>query len=43
MCYWFVKTDYNFGFNEWYFTEQGDQECFLANVDQINWGEKYPK
>ena len=42
MCHWFVKTDYNFGFNEWYFAEQGDRECFLANVDEINWGEKYP-
>lgn len=43
MCHWFVKTDYNFGFNEWYFAEQSDHECFLANVDKINWGEKYPK
>jgi hypothetical protein len=43
MSHWFEKTDYNFGFNEWYFAEQRDWECFLANVNQINWGEKYPK
>ena len=43
MCYWFAKIDYNFGFNEWYFAEQDDQKCFLASVDKINWGEKYPR
>jgi hypothetical protein len=43
MSHWLVKTDYDFGFNEWYFREKEDQERFLANVDQVNWGEKYPK
>ena len=40
--YWFAKTDYNFGFNEWYFADQSDRKHFLASVEQINWGEKYP-
>ena len=43
MSHWLAKTAYDFGFNEWYFAEREDQECFLAIVDQINWGEKYPK
>jgi hypothetical protein len=43
MSHWLAKTDYDFGFNEWYFAEPEDQQRFLANVDQINWGEKYPK
>ena len=41
MWYWFVKTDYNFGFSEWYFSAQSDRDSFLASVDEINWGEKY--
>jgi hypothetical protein len=41
--HWFVKTDYDFGFNEWYFAEQADRERFLANLAEINWGEHYPK
>ena len=41
--HWFEKTDYDFGFNEWYFALQADRECFLANVPKINWGENYPK
>ena len=41
--YWVAKTDYNFGFCEWYFAESGDRDSFLASVDEINWGEKYPK
>jgi len=40
-CYCFAKVDYNFGFNEWYFAEESDRESFLANVEQISWGEKY--
>ena len=39
----FTKTDYDLGFNEWYLAEKADRECFLANVGDINWGEKYPK
>jgi hypothetical protein len=39
-CHWFEKTDYNFGFNEWYFAEQRDRDAFVAFVDKINWGER---
>lgn len=41
--HWLVKTDYNFGFNEWYFAEKSACEQFLASVNEINWGENYPK
>jgi hypothetical protein len=41
--HWFAKTDYNFGFNEWYFAEEGARELFLASVSEINWGENFPK
>ena len=41
--HWFAKTDYNFGFNEWYFSEQADRDSFLANLPEMNWGEHYPK
>ena len=37
------KTYYDFGFNEWYFVECADRDLFVANVDEINWGEHYPK
>ena len=41
--HWFVKTDYDFGFNEWYFAKQSHYDLFLDSVPKINWGEKYPK
>jgi hypothetical protein len=41
--HWFIKTDYDFGFNEWYFAASADRDLFLANVGQFNWGEHYPK
>lgn len=40
---WFVKTDYNFGFNEWYFSIPSDRDRFLEFVPSINWGENFPK
>ena len=43
MSHFFVKTDYDFGFNEWYFAESADRDLFVANVDKINWGEQFPK
>ena len=43
MTSWLVKTDYDFGFNEWYFQQQADQNRFLEFAPQINWGEHYPK
>lgn len=41
--HWFAKTDYNFGFNEWYFKDKSHCQLFLASVPEINWGERYPK
>ncbi len=41
--YWFEKTDYNFGFNEWYFAKQSHHDLFLDFVPKINWGENFPK
>jgi hypothetical protein len=43
MWYFLGKTDYDFGYNEWYFESELDQQRFLASVSDINWGEKYPK
>jgi hypothetical protein len=39
---WLVKTNYNFGYNEWYFQTAADRDEFLRFVPQINWGERYP-
>jgi hypothetical protein len=41
--HFFGKTDYDYGFNEWYFAEVADRDLFFANIDQINWGENYLK
>ena len=41
--HWFVKTEYNFGFNEWYFVDAADCERFRSNIGELNWGELYPK
>ncbi len=41
MWYFFGNTDYDFGFCEWYFSEQSDRDGFLASMGEINWGEKY--
>lgn len=41
--HWLTKTDYNFGFSEWYFAQQADRDRFLEFVPLINWGENYPK
>lgn len=42
-CHWLVKTDYDFGFCEWYFSNPTDRDRFLAFVPTINWGENFPK
>ncbi len=39
--HWFLKTDYDFGFNEWYFAREADYNLFLQNVANFNWGERY--
>ena len=41
--HWFVKTDYNFGFNEWYFANESDYKIFAQNIPGFNWGEHYTK
>lgn len=41
--YFFVKTDYDFGFMEWYFSREVDRDRFLAFVPLIDWGENFPK
>lgn len=41
--YWFEKTDYDFGFNEWYFESSFHRDLFTANLSKINWGEHYEK
>ena len=43
MTHWYVKTDYDFGFNEWYFIREADRDRFLEFVPHVNWGEKFPK
>lgn len=43
VSHWFRKIDYDFGFNEWYFAASTDRDVFLANVDEFNWGEHFPK
>jgi hypothetical protein len=43
MSHWLAKTDYNFGFNEWYFVRETDRDRFLAFVPHLSWGEHYPK
>lgn len=40
---WFVKTDYDFGYNEFYFVERADCDFLLAHLSEIHWGEHYPK
>jgi hypothetical protein len=39
---WLEKTDYNYGFNEWFFQSVADQNAFLEFVPMISWGEKFP-
>ena len=40
-CHWIVKTDYDFGFCEWYFSRSDDRDRFLEFAPSINWGEKF--
>jgi hypothetical protein len=39
---WFAKTDYDFGFNEWYFRDRQHHDMFLSFEPMINWGERFP-
>ena len=40
---WLEKTDYNFGCNQWSFSNSNHRDQFLGFIPQINWGENYPK
>ena len=39
--HWLAKTDYNFGYNEWYFASQADRDRFIEYLPQVHWGEKF--
>jgi hypothetical protein len=41
--HWHGKTDYNFGFHEWYFATEADRVRFLEFVPHLDWGEHYPE
>jgi hypothetical protein len=41
--HWFAKTDYDFGYNEFYFVERADRDLLLAHLSDIHWGEHYLK
>ena len=41
-CHWHIKTDYDFGYCEWYFSNSTDKDRFLSFAPTINWGENHP-
>jgi hypothetical protein len=41
LSHFYVKTEYDFGFNEWFFLEMADCDLFIANIDSIHWGENF--
>ncbi len=41
--HFFGKTEYDYGFNEWYFQSESDLSRFIKFIPDINWGECYPK
>ena len=43
MSHWLAKTDYNFGYNEWHFSNLADRDRFVEYLPQVNWGENFPK
>jgi hypothetical protein len=40
---WLAKTDYDFGYNEWYFESAEHRAAFLRFVPEITCGEKYAR
>jgi hypothetical protein len=42
LTHWLVKTDYDFGYNEWCFSEQEHRDRFLKFFPEIHWGEGWP-
>jgi hypothetical protein len=41
--HWLAKTDYDFGYCEFHFSDQANQVAFLAQVSSFNWGEDFAK
>jgi len=41
LTHWLVKTDYDFGYNEWCFSQANDRDRFLAVFPDINRGERW--
>jgi hypothetical protein len=39
--YFFGKTDYDYGFGEYYFASESDRDRFIAAVPTFSWGENY--
>ncbi|HEY2249831.1 MAG TPA: hypothetical protein VGH74_02180 [Planctomycetaceae bacterium] len=39
--YWLGKTDYDYGFCEFYFANDADRDRFIAAVPTFTWGENY--
>lgn len=42
-CLWHTKTEYNYGYCEWFFSNDTQHAQFLKFVPSINWGEHFPK
>ena len=42
MSVFLAKTDYDYGFNEWYFETEAQRNEFVANLPSIDHGEKFP-
>jgi len=41
--HWLAKTDYDFGYCEFNFSDHANQAAFLVQVPSFNWGEKFAK
>lgn len=41
--HWYAKTEYNFGYCEFYFSDPRDHEAFVESLPEFTWGEGYPK
>lgn len=39
---WLAKTDYDYGYAEYYFNRGDALQSFIAQVPEITWGENYP-
>lgn len=41
VTHWLAKTNYDFGYNEWFFAEKADHDRFIEFIPRINWGEHF--